>query len=69
MNQKEFYKLGMGDIIKYKGQGRSYLVIQNDGEKIKAVSVIEDTHSGNWEIIAKASYPIEFIKDEKLAES
>ncbi len=66
MKSQEFYKLGMGDVIKFRGRGKSYLVIGNDGEKIKAVSVIEGTNSENWEVIAKANYPTESIKIEKL---
>lgn len=66
MTNEKFYKLGLGDVIKFKGRGKSYLVIHNDGKKIKAVSVIEDSNPKNWEIVAKATYSEENINEKLL---
>jgi ribosomal protein S4E len=66
MTKEEFYKLGFGDVIKFHGRGSSYVVVSNDGEKIRAVSVMEATHPRNWDVVAKAEYPLDFIDAEKL---
>lgn len=66
MTKEEFYKLGFGDVIKFQGRGASYLVVSNDGEKMRCVSVKEDSHPENWDLIAKAEYPLEYVDAEKL---
>lgn len=66
MTKEEFYKLGFGDVIKFQGRGVGYIVVSNDGEKIRATSVVEDSNPHNWEVVAKAEYPLEFIDAEKL---
>lgn len=67
MKQQEFSNLNFGDVVKFRGQGKDYLIISNDRGKIKAVSVVEDVRPENWEIVAKAEYPSKYVKADKLA--
>jgi hypothetical protein len=53
MKQDELDSLQRGDIVKHKGDSRTFVVTGNYGGRVTAVATVDITNPAEWEIVVK----------------
>jgi hypothetical protein len=53
---EEFRRLGMGDVVRSRVTGESFIVMSNYGARVTAVATADLTHPDEWELVVKAVF-------------
>lgn len=59
MTQEQFNKLDVGDLVKNKLNGETFVVTANYGRRVTAVKTADMSNPTEWEIVRKAGVAID----------
>lgn len=56
MKQQQLKELKTGDIVRHFTDHRTYVVLNNYGERVTAVRNVDITNASEWVVVAKAEH-------------